>query len=115
MTTVLDFGRDSQGYNAFAPRFATDKFSATLVNGVEETFTVPSNFAKWIMSISPDSGGNVWVARNQTAAIPAGGTFASTTSEQNPGPRLVFAGDVIHVITNQATCDTGVILYAVTA
>ncbi len=113
MTTVLNFGRDVQGYNAYAPPFSTDKFSATIANGVEQTFTVPSNYKTWIVSIVPNSGGNIFVARNQTAAIPAGATFAATNSEQNPGPRTVYAGDVIHVITDDTSVDVSAILYAV--
>lgn len=113
MSTPLMFGRDNQGYNAYAPQFSTNHFSASLVNGAEETFTVPSNFPVWILSFSFQPGTVNWVARNTTAAVPAGATFAATNSELNPGARLVYAGDVIHVITSTATSECGVSLYPV--
>jgi hypothetical protein len=114
MSTQLNFARDNQGYNAFSPDFATDNFSATLTTGSEQTFTIPSNFPVWIVSFSIEPGNNLWVARNQTAAIPVGATFASTTSTLNPGSRRVYAGDVIHCITDSTSVDVGVSLYAVT-
>jgi len=113
MTTKLMFGRDNQGYNAYAPQFSTNHFSATLVNGAEETFTIPSNFPVWVISFSYQPGSTVWVATNTTAAIPAGAAFASTNSELNPGARLVYAGDIIHCITSNASSDVGISLYSV--
>ena len=114
MSTILDFQNDVKGYNAYAPAFATDHFSATLTNGAEETFTVPTgNFSIYVVSFSYQPGTNVWVARNTTTAIPAGATFASTNSELNPGARMVKAGDVIHCITDNATADVGVSIYAI--
>lgn len=113
MSTLLNFGRDINGYNAYAPQFSTDIFSATLTNGSEETFTIPSNYKIWLMSIVPSVGGNIFIARNNTATIPVSSTFSSTNSEQNPGARTVFGGDVIHVITDNTSVDVSVVLYAV--
>lgn len=112
MSTQLSFGRDMQGYNAYAPQFATDNYSATLANATEEKITVPSNHSVWIASFSYEPGASVWVALNATAAVPAGGTFASTTSTLNPGTRTVNAGDVLHLITDDTTADVGVTFYA---
>lgn len=113
MSTILNFARDAQGYNTYAPDFATNHFSATLSNGSAESFTVPGNFPVWIVSFSFQPGTNVWVARNSTAAIPADGTFTSTKSELNPSSRRVYAGDVISCITDAVTSDVGVALYAI--
>lgn len=113
MTTQLSFGRDIQGYNAYAPQFSTDNFSATLVNGVPESLTIPSNFKLWIVVFSYGPGTNVWVANNATAAIPVGATFASSTSFLNPGARMVKAGDVLSLITDNTTSDVAVALYAI--
>lgn len=113
MTTQLMFGRDNQGYNAYAPEFATNHFSATLVNGAERTFTVPSDFSAYIASFSYQPGSTIWAARNTTAVIPASDSFTSTNSELNPGARLVYAGDIIHCITSNASSDVGVSLYAI--
>lgn len=110
--TKLNFGRDVQGFNAFAPDFSTTHFSISAINGAEETFTVPGDTDVWTLSFSYQPGTVNWVARNATAAVPAGATFAATDSELNPGARKVYAGDVIHVITATATSEIGVSLYA---
>lgn len=114
MTTLLQFARDVQGMNAYAPRTADNKYSATLTNGVATSITVPSNFANWIVVFSNQPGTNVWVdLTGATAAIPAGGTLTATTSELNPGQRLVTSGTKVSVITDNATADFGVMLYAI--
>ena len=114
MSTTLNFGRDVQGYNAYAPNVATDKYSATLTNGAATSITVPSNHQVWIAVFSYQPGSTVWVDfSGATAAIPVGATLASTTSELNPGARTVLAGSQISVITDNATTDMGISLYAV--
>lgn len=114
MSVLLNFQNDVKGANAYAPPFSTDHFSATLTNGVEATFTVPTgNFSVYVVSFSYQPGCNVWVANNLTAAIPVGGTFAATDSELNPGARRVLAGDVIHCITDNVTADVGISIYAI--
>lgn len=112
MTTLLNFGRDVQGYNAFAPRFADDKYQVTLSGGAAQSITVPSNYKNWIISFSYQPGTNVWVAANTTATLPTGAVGA-THSEQNPGQRMVQAGDTISFITNNTTADFGILLYAI--
>ncbi len=115
MTTKLLFGRDVQGYNAFAPDFAGDAFSATLAAAGNDTITVPSNFQNWIASFSYSPGSDCWVALNASATPPAGNTFAATTSELNPGSRKVQAGNTINIYNNgTASADVGVMLYAIT-
>ncbi len=114
MSTYLNFGRDIQGMNAYAPYTSTNKYSATVTNGAETHITVPSNFPKWIAVFSVQPGGNLWVdLTGGTAAVPVGATLASTTSELNPGARMIDAGGKISIITDNASIDVGISLYAV--
>jgi hypothetical protein len=120
MSTKLNFGRDVQGYNAYAPVPSTNMYSATLANGVASTITLPTNSPAWIVSFSAQPGTNIWVCyTGATAAIPAAGTFAATTSELNPGARLLpsLANDgvtakTLSIITDSTTSDVSVVLYA---
>lgn len=115
MSTFLNFGRDVQGYNAYAPQFPVDIFTATLAATTPESFTVPSNLPIWIMYVRVQPNGWVWVSRSGTAAVPAGGTLVSAISELIPGTiefkRTVYAGDVISFITPNTTCDISVSLF----
>lgn len=89
MSTKLFFGRDTQGYNAFAPPPASDKDSVTLAAGGNATLTLPTNVSSWIISFSYQPGSLIWVAYNTSAAAPVGASFASTSSELLPGARTV--------------------------
>jgi len=117
MSTNLLFSRDLSGLNTYSPQFSTNKYSATLATGTHSTITVPSTHAVWIMYVRLQPSGWVWCARNATAAIPAGGTFAASNSDLISGAveykRTVYAGDVIDFITNNATCVIGVSFYQV--
>lgn len=112
-TQELNFGRDLQGYNAYAPKDSTNKYSATLTNGSATNFVVPSNYEVWIVAFSISPGANVWVDFTTTAAIPAGATFATTTASLNPGQRTVIAGTTISAITDNTTADVGVELWGI--
>jgi len=109
MTNLLNFGRDMQGYNAYAPQDAPFKKSATLTAGAAASFTIPSSYPVWIVAFSPQPGANVWVdTTGATAASPVGATFATTTSSLNPGQRTVLGGTSISCITDNTTADIGV-------
>ncbi|TAL08497.1 MAG: hypothetical protein EPO02_12745 [Nitrospirae bacterium] len=120
MSTKLNFARDVQGYNAFAPPVSTNMFSATLAAGGNASITLPVNALSWIVAFSYQPGSDIWVRFNGTAAAPAGATFAATTSELNPGVRVVsaFKADgttaaTINILNNgAASADVWVGLYA---
>jgi hypothetical protein len=121
MTTKINFATDVGGRNTFAPYPASDKYSATLTSGGNATVTVPNNFQEWIVSFSYQPGSDMWVAYNATAAVPAGATFATTTSELLPGARAINAyqadgvtRSTINIYNNTASSqDVGVIFYAI--
>lgn len=122
MTTKLAFGRDCQGYNAYSPAPSTNLYSATLASGGNATITLPTNVPYWIVAFSFQPGADVWVAYNTSAAAPAGATFASTSSELNPGARLLpstnttssgTSATTINLFNNgTGSADIGVMLYA---
>lgn len=116
MSTLLNFQNDIKGYNSYAPKFSTDKFSATLASGGNATITVPAhtNYTHWVVSFSYQAGSNIWLSVDGTAAGPAGATFASTTSQLMPGALAVETGSTINVInTGAASADVGAVFYAI--
>lgn len=103
--TVTDFGL----------RFSNLKYSASLAATTDTTLTVPGGADRYKAVIKVEANGLVWVALNGTAAVPAGGSFAATTSELVTDAksicREVVAGDVLHFYTATASTDTSVVLY----
>ncbi len=113
MSTELQFGRDIQGYNSYAPYPSANKWSATITNGAATSITVPSNFAVWIVSFRYFPN-DVWVDVSGAAAIiPVGATLASSTSELNPSSLTLLAGTNISIITGQATADVSIVMWPV--
>ncbi len=105
-----------QTVNDFGLGFASLKYSAALAATTDTTLTIPGN-AKRYKAVIKVNANLVWVALNATAAVPAGTSFAATTSElisdNNPLCREVVAGDVLHFFTATATTAVSVVLYAV--
>lgn len=102
--------------NDFGQSFASLKYSASLAATTDTSLTVPGDAPKYRALIKVETGSDVWVALNETAAVPAGASFASVSSELLPGGsevcRYVKAGDVLHFITAGATVDVGVVFYS---
>lgn len=121
MPTPFSMTRDINGYNGFGLQFSLDKYSATLAQNTDTTLTVPSGGPlgsgtsttanRYIAIFTYEPGSIVWVARNATAAVPAGASFASTTSELLPIARYVVSGDVLHFITADTSAVVGVTFY----
>lgn len=113
MSTILRFGRDTQGMNAYAPATAEDKWNVLLFNGVAASITVPDNYENWIAVFSYQPGTGVWVDfSGATAVAPTLNTLEPCTAEMNPSARSVKSGDTISMITANAQAQTGVVLYA---
>jgi len=114
MSTLLSFGRDIQGQNAYAPISAEDKWFSLLFNGTEASITVPDNYENWIVVFSIQPGTAVWVdLSGATAVVPTLNTLEPCTVELNPAARRVQAGDKISMITSNAQAQVGVMLYAI--
>ncbi len=114
--TVMLLGRDSAGRTNYVRSATSVLYSVTITAaGGAISLTVPSNTlsARWDVLFSSDPGASVWVSINGTAALPAGSTFASTTSELNPVGYRLKAGDTISVITSNTTVNLGVAMYVV--
>ena len=110
---LLQFGRDNQGYNAYAPAPSTVKWSATLTDGNATSITVPSSHQTWVVSFRYFPN-DVWVdVSGATAAIPVGNTLAATTSELNPASITLQAGTNISMITAQTAADVSVVMWPV--
>ena len=128
MTTQYKLQKDVAGYNGFGLQFSDLKYSATLAANTEATLTVPSKGSmgaaldtvnKFIAVIQVKANISVWLAMNATAAVPAGATFALTTSDLIIGGEYygveVKAGEVMHFITPTASTEVMVKFYALPA
>lgn len=125
MTTFYNINRWLNGVNGFGLAFCDVAYSCALQASTDTTVTVPtisvpgivyaSNAIPCIAIFSYDTHtvADFWVAINATAAVPAGNTFAATTSTLNPNARVVNAGDVIHVITATANANIGIQFYGI--
>ena len=105
-----------QPVDDFGSKFAKLLYSVSLAATTDTTLTIPgvAPTYKAIMKISYN--GVVWVALNATAAVPAGSSFAATTSELinvEPLCREVKAGDVLHFYTPTINTVVSVVLYAI--
>ena len=114
--TALNFGRDSHSYNAYAPHPSNNIFTATLTDGSAATCQVPTdvNYPYWAVSFRYQPGASVFVdVTGATAAIPAGATLASSTTEPNPASLTLVAGQYISMITADTTADVGVVMWPI--
>jgi hypothetical protein len=106
MATQYNIYSYIKGINGFGLPFCDTIYTATLAANTVQTITVPGTAAMGAVGYTTDKyvaifsyTAAIWVAVNATAAIPAGGTFALSTSELNPNAKYVRAGDVISIIS----------------
>jgi hypothetical protein len=128
MTTMYKLQKDVAGYNGFGLPMSDLKYSAALAITTDTTLTVPSKGAmgaplnqvnKWLAIIQVKANASVWFALNATAAVPAGTTFAATSSDLIIGGEYyaveVKAADVMHFFAPVAATDIMVKFYALPA
>lgn len=126
MTTTYNIDAVTKGVNGFGLPFCDTIFSAKLKAATDTTLAVPLTNAmgmpaatannKWIAVIVCDDTTQTYVAVNATAAVPAGTSFAATTSELIPYEQLYGkfckSGDTLHFIS-PGTPNITVAFYAV--
>jgi hypothetical protein len=93
--------RDVNGYNAFGVSQSDVIYGGTLATDTAGSFTLPSDYAKYIVIFSFTPGANVFVSSTATAATPTG-AIASRTVELNPQGRQYSKGTTISLITPDA-------------
>jgi len=119
MTVPFRTIQEVKGSNDFGQQYSDQIYNATLVAATNTTLTVPgggmmgaitsfggvNNKNKMLAVIR--TTGDVWVAVNQTADVPAGGTFAQDTSELVTNvldkAYLVNVGDVLNFFAKTGT------------
>lgn len=119
MTTQFRTIQEVKGYNDFGQQYSDQIWNATLAAATNTQLTVPGGGLMGNMTSSGGSNnknkmlavirttGDVWVAVGQTAAVPAGTSFASATSELVTNVEgkayLVNVGDVLNFFAKTAT------------
>lgn len=113
-----------KGINNFGNYFSDTVYTAKLAAATAASIIVPNTGAigypgttnginKFVAVFSYDNAAtDVWVALNQTAAVPAGSTFALSTSVLRPQARVVQGGDVLSFIS-AGTPNISVEFYAI--
>ncbi len=115
---------ESKVGNDFSQRFCDEVFTCSLPNLSAVPLTVPSSLGvglesatrhPYIAVMRIDEDSNVWVANNETAAVPVGATFALSTSElihgANPLVKYVVGGDILSFITDGTDVEISVAFY----
>lgn len=135
MSTKFNMTKDVAGYNGFGLVPTDTAYSATLTINTDTTLTIPSSSSiggaayynkqnttlaadqgqpRLIAIVVSDPGQSVWIAKNTTASVPVGATFAATASALNPAAYEVIGGDVLHFICATANVSVSVRLYWLT-
>ncbi len=124
MTTQYSIDSQTSGVNGWGLRFCDSSYTVTLGANTEATVTVPASASmgtpaayaknKFIARITREDAKKVYIALNATAAVPAGTSLASSTSELLPSQSgwFVKAGDVIHIVS-AAAGDVSIAFFAI--
>lgn len=128
MTTQNRTQNQVGNINDFGQSFSDMIVTATLAASTDTTTTVPGgasmgspsapSFNKFLAVVRVDGDAEVFIALNQTAAVPVGATFAASGSElivgAYPFAKYVKTGDVLHLITAATNVDVSIAYYALT-
>lgn len=126
MTTQYKSYNEVQTINEYGQAFCDQVYTATLTINTDTTVTVPGGATmgappayvnnKYMAVIRTTANSSVWMAKNATAAVPAGATFAASTSELINGTyaiaKYVQAGDVLHFFCASANVSVSVAFYS---
>jgi hypothetical protein len=106
-TTYTDNFDHAKPFSDTTVRFA-------LATNVAQTFTVPGdNSKKYRAVFSYNSTSNIYVGYNATPTTPAPGTKVSDSNvEFRPDVKFVKGGDVLSLITGDASAQAGISLLA---
>jgi hypothetical protein len=101
----------NSNYHGTIPFSDTD-YQVALAANTEKTITIPGSATIQYQALfSYISTSNVFVRKNGVPAIPASGTVGTEQyNEFRPWKRYVKGGDVLHLITPDATAYVGVSL-----
>lgn len=105
-----------QPVDDYGLQFSTLKYSASVAATTDTTLAVPDDGARFKAVMRAGADAEIWVALNEVADVPAGGTFAADTSELIPVNgtlcREVSSSDTLHFYST-AGGDVGVVFYRV--
>ena len=105
-----------QPVDDFGQQFASLKYNAAVAATTDTTLTVPGDARRYKALIKAGLDAEVWVALNQVADVPAGGSFAADTSElitiNGEICREVVPGDVLHFYSTAGGA-VSVVFYAI--
>jgi len=101
----------NSNYDGTIP-FSDVVYQVALAANTDDTITIPGTAVTQYQALfSYTSTSNVFVRNNDIAGVPAGGTIGTEQyNEFRPDKRYVRGGDVLHLITPDATAYVGVSL-----
>lgn len=114
-TTALEFGRDVNQLNAYAPYPSDLKVFAAMTDGVNGSTVLPTTDIFYIVSFRYTPGAEFWVdVTGAAAVIPDSSTSASTTSEMNPASLKLAGGTNISWITPNTAANISLVIWQTT-
>lgn len=116
MSTLLQYGRDIQGYSSSSSSFSTDFYSAVLQQNTALSLTIPSSNNTWMMEVIVEPTKNVWVGLDGSPVVPSTGTMSAANCQMicpyETYRKVVYANDVVSFLTTDTSCKLSIALYA---